>query len=172
MTDVLGRLLITDHPAPPVPLADNFADAIVLVGASGSYGRGIIDDLTVEDGEPTGSNIGNGIHQTCWFKWVAPADGTATFDTRGSLATDGNGGPDIPPDDPALPSLDTTLAVWTGTELGDLVEVESNDDDDSGDWGYNSLATFAATSGETYWIQIGTYDEPYTGTLVVNWSLV
>lgn len=158
---------------PGAPDDDFFDTAALIEGSSGTYGPEEIGIKTIEDGEPTGENVGS-IHQTVWLKWVAPADGTVTFDTHGSLATDGNGGSDIPPTGPPFdgPSLDTTLAGWTGTFFGDLVEQDSNDDDPSGDWGYNSLISFVVTEGTTYYIQIGTYDEPYTGSLVVNWSLV
>lgn len=142
-------------------LADNFADAILILGASSSYGPGILTaTFTTEEDEPTGSNLTNGIHETVWFKWVAPASGTATFDTHGSL--------ELPIIDES--DLDTTLAVWTGTSLGDLVEVASNDDDP--DDGLNSLVSFSATEGTTYWIQVGTYDETVPGQLFLNWELV
>jgi uncharacterized delta-60 repeat protein len=50
-----------------------------------------------------------------WVQWTAPADGEVTVDTIGSVSTNGV-------------KLDTVLAVFTGTSLGNLNQVAANDD--------------------------------------------
>ena len=129
---------------------DDFADRLTITGAIGSSPCIGIDGATTEGSEPTGSALSNGIHQTLWFEWVAPGDGSVTFDTELSYP------------------IDTTLAVWTGGSLGALTEVAS--DDDSGTVGNTSLLTFTAVSGTSYKIQLGTYDGTDTGCAILRWG--
>lgn len=138
------------------PANDNFADAEVISGASGSVGPITIDDATTEVGEPTGSNVVGGIHQSIWFEWTCPADASYAFDTHGSTG--------------AFTGVDTTLAVWTGATLGALVEVASNDDDPSGLFEYTSRVVFDATAGTVYRIQVGTYADGITGGVLLHWG--
>jgi hypothetical protein len=129
---------------------DAFANRLVIVGDAGDSPCIGIASATTEGGEPTGSALSNGIHQTLWFEWVAPGSGSVTFDTELSYP------------------IDTTLAVWTGGSLGALVEVAS--DDDSGSVGSTSKVTFTAVSGTSYKIQLGTYDGTATGCAVLRWG--
>lgn len=157
------------------PANDDFANAELISGASGSAGPVIISCATTEVGEPSGTNLHLVAAQTVWFDWIAPANGTVTIDTHRSTA--------FPPGNinysDAFGALDTTLAVWTGATLGTLVEVASNDDvDQSGaDVHWWSLVTFAAAMGTTYRIQVGTYTTgpgifTYFGQVILDWSLV
>lgn len=145
----------------PAPANDNFATAEVISGASGTSGPWQIDEATTEGSEPTGSDLTNGIHQTVWFSWTAPGSGGVTFDTIASV------GDDVASQDPDG-RLDTTLTAWTGASLGTLVEVES--DDDVGPTNWSSTISFSAVGGTAYLIQVGTYDEPYIGTVNLAWS--
>lgn len=131
----------------PAPANDDFANAILVAGATGSNAS-VTDnsEATTEVDEPTGSVLTNGIHLTVWFKWVAPSDGIATFDTLGS-------------------SGDTTLAIWTGTALVNLVEKASNDDS----VGVASVCEFEFLDGVTYYIQLGAFSDGDTGSYVLNW---
>jgi hypothetical protein len=148
------------------PPNDDFADALTLVGYAGSAGPVTIDDATIETGEPAGSALTNGLHQTVWFKWSPPGSVPfeVEFDTHGSPTTDpGSAGPDG--------FLDTTLAVWTGASLAGLTEVASDDDDGDDPSTYTSKVTFTARPGESYYIQVGVYDSGYLGDVDLNWSL-
>lgn len=124
-----------------------------------------IDDATTETDEPEGSFVTNSIHESVWYQWTAPSDGLATFSTAGSLATDDNGD--------AHGGLDTTVTAWTGdpTDFGTLVEAGSNDDDPIlGSGHYTSRLHFRVESGTVYYIQVGTYDTPYTGELHMDYG--
>src|SRR5207244_8792632 len=87
--------------APPPasgPANDNFANASVLSGVSGSVSADT-SGATREAGEPT--VVGNAGGHSVWYGWTAPASGSVSVDTRGSV-------------------FDTTLAVYTGSSLSGL----------------------------------------------------
>ena len=141
-------------PAPIGCVNDDFANATLLVGASGSDDNcTAMEGNTTEASEPVGSCLSNGIHHTVWFEWVAPASANVTFDTSSS---------------PSPTVFDTTLTVYTGTNFGDMVEVACNDDE--GGFNVTSTVTFAATMGTTYWIQVGLFADDITGALVLSWN--
>lgn len=144
----------------PAPANDDFANRITLAGTSGTASAVTIDLATTEGSEPAGSDVSNGIHQTVWYEWSPVAGGSTVFNTLGSTATDGNGD--------SHGRLDTTMTVWTGSALGSLVEVAS--DDDAGVGNFTSAVTFTAVGGTSYKIQVGTYDTPYTGSMVLAWT--
>lgn len=106
--------------------ADNFIDAGVL---SDGYQISGIDTTTwtTEPGEP------GSIDKTGWTTFTPTVTGPHTLSTVGS-------------------DHDTILNVYTGTIIGSLVLVAS--DDDSGGSG-TSLLTVNLTSGTTYSIQVG-----------------
>jgi hypothetical protein len=108
---------------------DNFVDA---VGVSGGEGRssGVNDGATLEGGEPT--HAGPGAADSVWYSWTAPANGTASIDTAGSL-------------------IDTRLGVYTGSAVNGLSGVASNDDFNGGP---TSQVTFPVTSGTVYKIAV------------------
>src|SRR5439155_332842 len=121
------------------PANDNWANAALASGSSGSA-SGENDGATIEQGEPlqlTAATTG----KTVWWKWVAPATGGFTFDTAGS-------------------SFDTVLGVFTGSSVSNLTPVAS--DDDSGGNG-TSRASFGASAGTTYYVQVGSYAGGATG---------
>ena len=88
------------------PLNDDFADAIALAGASGSA-LGSNVDATAQTGEPMHAGVGGG--SSVWWRWRAPQSGRATLSTFGS-------------------DYDSVLAVYTGSGVGRLSEIASNDD--------------------------------------------
>ena len=90
---------------------------------------------TREIGEPY--HAGKFGSNSVWYVWHAPATGIATFDTRGS-------------------TFDTLLGVYTGTSLGSLTLVAS--DDDRG--GYlTSQLRFNAVAGTDYQIAVANIEE-------------
>src|SRR5439155_809936 len=131
--------------APP-PANDNWANAALASGGSGSA-SGANDGATTESGEPLSLN-GVPTGKTVWWKWTAPASGTVVFDTKGS-------------------SFDTVLGVFTGSSVSALAEVAS--DDDSGGNG-TSRASFQASAGTAYYVQVGSYAGGATGTIALQWA--
>ncbi|MGB3613546.1 MAG: hypothetical protein WBA10_07095, partial [Elainellaceae cyanobacterium] len=109
---------------------DSFADRIALGGINTTI-SGTNIGFTGELDEPDHAGA-SGIPNSAWWSWVAPLSGVAAVDTFGS-------------------DFDTTLAVYTGSELGALVEVASNDDS-GGD--LQSAVTFEAVAGTTYQIAV------------------
>lgn len=142
-----------------MPANDSWANAVVIVGSSGSTSGSNVD-ATSQVGEPLPTaGPGDGPWQTVWWKWVAPADMGVRFSTAGSRLLDTSG-------------MDTTLGIYTGASLGTLFEVASNDDADSlsGDDSACSIAMFPATSGTTYYIQVGGYGDSDVGDLALAWD--
>ena len=80
------------------PVNDDFAERLTLAPAT-TGGTGSNVNATKESGEP--NHAGNAGGRSIWWSWTAPASGTVTLTTAGSLAS--GGGP-----------LDTLLAVYTG----------------------------------------------------------
>jgi uncharacterized repeat protein (TIGR03803 family) len=125
------------------PANDNFADAIVITGASGSV-NATNTGATLEAGEPAHSADPGG--RSVWFRWTAPVTAHFSFNTATSV-------------------LDTILAVYTGASLNALTLIAN--DDFAGSFG--SSVTFRATNGTTYFLAI---DARYAGALVLNWGIV
>ncbi len=119
---------------------DNFAGRITLTGADAT-GTGSNIGATGEAGETGGSSP----YHTLWWTWTAPISGPVAINTYGS-------------------TFDTYVTVFTGTALGSLTIVGS--DDDSGP-GNTSLANFTATAGTTYQIQVDGWSGSM-GSIVVN----
>ena len=145
--DVFGRFDVT---LPKVrswllglpPVNDDFADALVLSGPSGAFSDSNIN-ATKEPGEP--NHAANAGGHSVWFRWTAPLSGPVHFDTWGS-------------------GFDTTLAVYTGSSLGELTEVASNNDST----GTTSAVTINAVAGTTYSIAVDGYNGA-VGGLSLSW---
>jgi uncharacterized delta-60 repeat protein/uncharacterized repeat protein (TIGR01451 family) len=144
---LIGSLLFCAGAALAQPANDNFANAQVIQGATGTV-EGNNDSATLEDGEPT---INGGGGASIWFVWTAPTTGAFSFDTFGSAVGD------------------TTLGIYTGASVDALNIVAQNDD--VGFANLQSQLTFVATAGAKYYIQVDSWqglDE--TGDLTLNWS--
>jgi len=142
---------------PPPPSNDNFANAGVIVGCSGSV-SGTNLNATKETGEPNHSPDGHGGTHSVWYQWQSPSSGTVTFTTAGS-------------------SYDTVLAVYTGTSVDALTEIKKNDDipDVPGQpHQVTSSVTFPASAGAVYRIAVDGYDNGGSGgdmgPLKLNWT--
>lgn len=117
-------------PIPPVlPFSDAFSARGSIAGLSG-LGRGFNTNATSELNEPLHAYLSGG--RSIWLQWVVPASGEATFDTVGSF-------------------FDTSLAIYSGTNLSTLTNVTS--DDNAGGF-YASKVNFAVHTGETYVIAL------------------
>lgn len=133
-------------PPPPAPANDAFASAFPLSGSSGSV-NGTNVSATRELGESLPTTIPGG--KSVWYSWVAPATGSATFDTVGS-------------------SYDTTLGVYTGSAVNALALVVENDDIQNGVV-TDSRVNFTATAGTTYRIMVDGYSGE-SGDFKLNWT--
>src|ERR1043166_7545260 len=100
---------------------------------------------TTEAGEPV--NPAGSYGRTVWLQWTAPASGIAAFDTKGS-------------------ALATTMAVYTGTNLTNLVRQTYSGLHDRA---YNSAVVFNAIAGTNYQVQLDGFGP--TASLCLNWQL-
>jgi outer membrane protein assembly factor BamB/subtilisin family serine protease len=101
-----GRLNLAQAlTAAATPFNDAFADRATLSGANIRV-RSNNADATAESGEP--AHAGAAAQHSLWWTWTAPETTEYSFDTAGS-------------------SYDTRLALYTGTSLGSLHAVASND---------------------------------------------
>ncbi len=126
------------------PANDNFANAVTLSGLSDSATPGDCAGATLQGSEP------NGIGQTIWYTWVAPASGQTIIDLAGSVGS--NDG-----------SFDEWLVnVYTGSAIGSLTPVASGDLLEE-----TPSFRFTAVEGTTYRIQVGTFGGNPVATPVV-----
>ena len=129
-----------EPPADAAPAHDDFNDA-ELINSLPFTDNTSTDGATTEAGEDTDpamcSLVNNGtIGSTVWYEFDPDHDVEVTVETLGS-------------------DFDTVVAAWSGTSLGSLSPVGCNDD--SGGTTQSSL-TFDASSGQTYYLQIGGYN--------------
>ena len=129
-----------------VELADNFADRSVVVGQGTGTVTGNNTQASSESSEPRHAGKRGG--KSLWLSWTAPGSGVATFKTVGS-------------------GFDTLLAVYTGTVLGNLVEVVS--DQDGGGF-FASEVAFNVVAGQQYEVAVAGYSGR-SGNVVLSWSL-
>jgi hypothetical protein len=127
------------------PLNDDFADAVTIVGATGSRTDHNVG-ATLEPGEPDLSPINPG-GQSIWYRYQASAHGTLTLDTCGSSA------------------FGTRLGVYEGVAVGALTLVSV----DGVPCGSRRSVTAQVRPGVTYAIQVDT-DDVQNG-ITLNWSL-
>ncbi len=128
------------------PSNDNFANGIVLGGASGTT-NGTNVNATKESGEP--NHAGNSGGRSLWWQWTALTDGELTVDT---LTSD----------------FDTLLGVYTGSNVSSLTTIASNDDSGGG---LQSEVTISVQSGVTYHIAVDGFGGE-SGNIVLNWDLL
>ncbi len=84
-----------------------------------------------------------------WFRWVAPSTATYTIDICGQA------------------SIDTVMAVYAGTSCPAGAALACNDDS----CGLQSSVSFAATSGSSYVIQIGSFQTSAGGAGTFTFSI-
>lgn len=108
-----------------LPTNDNFANRITMSGIVANVSGGNIG-CTKEAGEPNHGNTSGGA--SVWWTWTAPNSVVVQLDTIGS-------------------TFNTTLGVYTGSNVAALTSV-GQDDDSAG--GGLSRVIFTATQGTTY----------------------
>jgi uncharacterized repeat protein (TIGR01451 family)/uncharacterized delta-60 repeat protein len=90
----------------------NFNSAQVISGQWGS----VTNDNTGVIPDPGSPSHGGFVpNHPLWYKWTAPESGEVTLDTLGSMDTN-------------YTTLDTVVAVYTGSTLSQLLQVAANDD--------------------------------------------
>jgi hypothetical protein len=125
------------------PANDNFASAHGLSGSSASV-NGSSTGATKEPGEPNHAGFAGG--RSVWYFWTAPSSTPVTIDTVGS-------------------SFDTLLGVYTGSSVGALTLVTSNDDSSSAS--RQSRVTLAPIAGRTYRIAVDGWNAEH-GNIVLT----
>jgi outer membrane protein assembly factor BamB/subtilisin family serine protease len=117
-----------------VPDNDNFASAKVVSGPSFVVASST-RNASAETGEPKIAGAGKG--HSIWYKWTAPAGGRyqlAAFSTE----------------------ADMVAAVYTGSAVSALTLVAANNN--SASYNSDSLVTFTATAGQTYYFAVDNAD--------------
>ena len=123
------------------PEHDDFARAKTLSGTAPTS-TDTTAGGTRESGEPDHYTIGGGDQDSwlgdhsVWYEWQSPGSGTTTIDT-------------------CTASIDSILAVYTGSDLASLTRVTDNNNDAGCGGGFGSLVSFQAISGTTYAIAVG-----------------
>lgn len=113
---------------------DHFTNATVVTGMTASFMDSNVG-ATKESGEPL-HKYGNAGGASIWYRWTAPSNMNAVVSTEGS-------------------SIDTVLAIYTGSSVNALAVVAMNDDSGVG---RTSLTNFSAIGGVTYRIAVDGYD--------------
>ena len=126
------------------PPNDTFAKATVISGQRCTSGGSNKDAAPKESREPDHAGYATAT-SSIWWKWTAPYKGKVQIDTIGS-------------------SIDTVLAVYTGSSVGALTSVTY--DDDNGE-GFTSRVYFDAAKGTTYSIAVSGVSGEY-GDIVLN----
>ncbi|HEU5253143.1 MAG TPA: hypothetical protein VFU16_07455 [Solirubrobacterales bacterium] len=111
---------------------DDFGKPQPLGGSLPTYSWSWNRFASKQGGEP--DHAGGAGGSSVWFKWTAPRSGTVSVDTCES-------------------SVDTLLAVYTGTAVGSLTPVASNDEG-SGKCAPQSKLTFEAVANTVYRIAV------------------
>jgi hypothetical protein len=128
-----GGIFTLGFEAPPAN--DDFADAKALTGLPVSV-SGSNRVASKEPGEP--DHAGDPGGDSVWYSWTAPSTGPVAVSTCPYLES----------------SPDTLLAVYAGTDLGNLTEVASNDDSPAACRETGSEVEIQAEEGTTYWIAV------------------
>jgi uncharacterized repeat protein (TIGR01451 family) len=128
------------------PANDAFANRIALSGNSGNAnGSNLL--ATKEPGEP--DHAGNSGGHSVWWKYAATAAGQLSVDTHGS-------------------GFDTLLAAYTGSSVGTLTAVASNDNDGSANGASSML--LQVQPGTEYELAVDGANGA-AGTTILNWNL-
>ncbi|MDB6055936.1 MAG: hypothetical protein JWN25_3459 [Verrucomicrobiales bacterium] len=127
---------------------DLFSNRYDLLTVLGGTIRSKNNDAGVEPNEPL--HNGKPASHSVWFRWIAPASGIVTFDTKGS-------------------AFDTVLDVFQGSSVSKLSMVQTGENDDDGGGFLTSELKFNAMALNEYAIRIDGYAGS-TGEIVLNWS--
>jgi Calx-beta domain len=153
--NIFGYNLDNSNPPPPPPPSpappanDNFANAQVIVGCTGSLNSTNIS-ATKESGEPDHDPLGVPSNASVWYQWQAPVSSSVTITTAGA-GTD----------------FDTMLGVYTGNSFNSFTVIKKNDDVANGNT--TSSVTFDANAGTIYKIAVDGW-RGEAGSFNLNWA--
>jgi hypothetical protein len=133
-------------PAITPPANDNFANATVISGSTGSVQQST-KLSTHESGEPIPAGCGT---PSVWYRWTAPSNGNLTLSTAGS-------------------GYDTVLGLYTGSAVNALTLVGANDDENHNAGIYTSKVVKPVNAGTTYQIAADGCAGGF-GRLALSWS--
>jgi hypothetical protein len=145
-TATSGSAFVAVYQVGVLPENDLFADAVTLTGTSGRVVGLETTAASGESGEPDHAGLSAPLN-SLWWRYTAPVDGALLLDTFGS-------------------DFDTTLAAYSGSTVGGLLELASNDD--SG--GRQSSLTLPLSAGDTVSIAVDGYSDA-TGSVVLNYVM-
>lgn len=140
----IGRSTQRSFAFVPANANDSFAAPVELQPAAGGSTISSNRYASAEYGEP--AHI-YGPYRSMWFEIIAPGAGRLNIDTSGS-------------------AFDTTLAVYTGTDLATLINVAENDDAPGT---LTSAVSLSPTSTTTYLVAVDGYNAN-TGSISLNWA--
>jgi hypothetical protein len=140
-----NRLLHSTRPVEVAPPNDRFGAGTVIAGDADGIAGATTFRATAENGEPLHAGRAGG--RSVWFKWTATRTAAIEFDTSAS-------------------TIDTLLAVYTGTAVGALTARVSNDDDAGTP---QSRVTLSATAGTDYYIAVDG-KAGAEGFVALNWA--
>jgi RTX calcium-binding nonapeptide repeat (4 copies) len=126
---VVSVLVLAPLASAVPPANDGFGAAQPIAGEEGEL-TATSKEATKEAGEP--AHAGNPGGASVWFRWTAEREGTVTVWVT-------------------VPTFDTVLGVYTGSAVGSLTEVASNDDYGAST---RSRVTFQVVPGTEYRIAV------------------
>jgi hypothetical protein len=152
---------ITPHaPSGPAPSNDNFANAKVITGTSGSV-AGTNVGATVEPGEQTIQDTRGGA--SVWYEWTVPVTGSYQFDTC-----------------TANPGVYGLIGLFEGDSVSNATEFGPGPGQDlcpAGEAG-STIITGTMSAGLTLYIKFDGFNEngsnanpPYEGPFSLEWAL-
>jgi hypothetical protein len=128
-----GRFELAWEGAPP--FNDDFTRAQAISGTSGTAGGSTVY-ATMQEDESTSWDVGP---PTIWYRWTAPQDGIAIFDTKGS---DG----------------DNSVQLWRGDHIALLEHVPGL-----------GLGVYEVVAGQSYKIRVAPMQHSGVGDVALNW---
>jgi subtilisin family serine protease len=128
-----GSITLRGSVAVPGPTNDTFANAVLLSGNTFTVSGSNVG-ATSELSEPRHAGQRGG--KSVWWSWTAPSSGTLTVATTSS-------------------TFDTLLGVYTGSVVGSLARVGSNDDESASV--RTSRVSISVVAGTTYRIVVDGY---------------
>ncbi len=144
---LVAGLFVGGSAAAAVPANDNFASATSLgngttatiagsnVGATGEAGEPNHANVSLKSGCTDATHPNSGCEPSVWYTWTAPDANAYTIQLCGS-------------------DYDTTLGVYTGTAVGALTAVGSDDNGTGCSSNLPSRVTLTTTTGTTYNIAV------------------
>lgn len=147
-----GLIGIDDFTVCPLgagPPNDDFAAAIEIDVTNPGTATGSSIGATAEADEDDHAGATPDVTRSVWWKFTAPADGTIDLNTDGS-------------------NFDTVLALYEGSAVDGLSEIDSNDDGDNPP--QSTITGASVSNGTEYHVAVAAAQEWIAGSVVLNWT--